>query len=102
MATVVKKARRSRRKKASPAKRNGRVFRFFNNNDGIVFPSWVVDHDSYRRWAKSDAFPDRGWISYLDGLFWVDLSMEQAKHNQIKGAYDTGLTLLAQRERSGR
>jgi Uma2 family endonuclease len=76
--------------------------RIVSNNGGIEFPSWVVDQDSYRRWAKSDAFPDRGDISYLDGLFWVDLSMEQVKHNQIKGEYEIGLTLLARRKKIGR
>ena len=39
--------------------------------------AWVVDLESFRRWARSDEFPRRGWFSYLHGELWVDLSMEQ-------------------------
>jgi Uma2 family endonuclease len=101
MATVVKKARRSRPKKAGRAHRNGLVYRIFNNSGGCQVPSWVVDHESYRRWAKSDDFPDRGWFSYLDGIFWADLSMEQLKHNKVKGQITAVLTLLVQTLASG-
>ena len=54
----------------------------------FLIPSWVVDHDSYRRWAKSDEFPERGRFSFLDGMIWVDLTMEDFfTHNQVKGGY---------------
>lgn len=75
MATAVRKSERGGRKSASSAQPNGMAFRIFNDNGGVRVPSWVVDHESYRRWAKSDDFPTRGWFSYLDGIFWADLSM---------------------------
>lgn len=53
-------------------------------NGNVLIPSWVKDLDSFRRWAFSDDFPERGRFSFLDGTLWVDLSMETAIHNQIK------------------
>jgi Uma2 family endonuclease len=75
--------------------------RIVSNNGRIEFPPWVVDQDSYRRWAKSDDFPERGDIFYLDGLFWVDLSMEEIKHNLIKGKYAATLTFVIDQADSG-
>jgi hypothetical protein len=45
-------------------------------NGNVHIPPWVTDHDSFRRWACSDDLPQRGQFFYLDGEFWVDLSME--------------------------
>lgn len=54
--------------------------------DEVSIPAWIHDLESYRRWAKSDDYPSRGWFSYLNGVVWVDLSMEQLfAHNQVKG-----------------
>src|SRR5688572_1595542 len=47
-------------------------------------PTWVQDLESFRRWTRSEEFPEQGNISYLGGLLWVDLSMERDAHNQIK------------------
>jgi len=53
--------------------------------EGVRIPGDIVDLESFRRWAMSDEFPERGWFSYLGGEIWVDLSMEQAfTHNQVK------------------
>src|SRR5262245_21044879 len=101
MSTGVRKNQRGMRMEASAPRHNGMVLRLFNNNGGVEVPPWVVDHDSYRRWAKSDAFPDRGWFSYLDGIFWADLSMEQIRHNFIKGTFAARLTLLTEEEETG-
>jgi Uma2 family endonuclease len=55
-------------------------------NGHIRIPGWVVDLDSFRRWARSEAFPEHGWLSFLDGELWVDLSREQIfSHNQVRG-----------------
>jgi Uma2 family endonuclease len=57
-------------------------------NGDIVIPDWVVDHPSYRRWAHSEAFPEVGRYSYIDGTIWVDLTMKQFfSHNQVKLEY---------------
>jgi hypothetical protein len=56
--------------------------------DRVRIPAWVVDLESFRRWARSDEFPDQGRISYLRGEVWVDLSMEQLfSHSQVKTEY---------------
>lgn len=48
-------------------------------------PDSVVDLDSFREWAKSDEFPERGRYSYLNGELWVDLMPEQLyTHNRVK------------------
>ena len=31
----------------------------------VQIPADVVDLESFRRWAKSDEFPEHGWFSYL-------------------------------------
>src|SRR5260370_20789057 len=51
----------------------------------VCIPAWVDDLESFRRWARSDEFPERGWFSHLNGEIWVDLSMEELfSHNQVK------------------
>lgn len=52
---------------------------------GVLIPGWVSDFASFRRWSLSDDFPDAGALAYLGDRLWVDLSMERAIHNQIKG-----------------
>jgi Uma2 family endonuclease len=70
------------------------AFKLFGSDRGVLVPTWIVDHASYRRWATSDDFPNTGWISYLDGLIWVDLNMERVIHNQIKTQIGAVLALL--------
>jgi Uma2 family endonuclease len=67
----------------------------------VRIPAWVVDLDSFRRWARSEEYPERGWFSHLNGELWVDLSMDRLAHNQIKGAIGTGLTLIVKENRLG-
>src|SRR5436190_10597481 len=56
--------------------------------DHITVPGWVVDLQSYRRWATSSDYPESGWVSFLDGTIFVDPHMEELlTHNQVKGAY---------------
>ena len=52
----------------------------------VRIPSNVLDLKSFRRWALSDAYPERGRVAWLDGEVWVDLQPEQVfSHNQVKG-----------------
>jgi Uma2 family endonuclease len=72
----------------------------------IVFPEQVripviTDLSAFRRWARSDSFPEHGWFSHLDGDLWVDLSMEELVHNLIKSCICTYVTLLANNEELG-
>jgi Uma2 family endonuclease len=51
----------------------------------VRIPMSVVDLESFRWWASSDAFPERGRFCYLDDELWVDLTMEDLfTHNQVK------------------
>ena len=43
----------------------------------VTVPSWVVDLESFRRWADADDFPEFGRICYLKGQVWIDMSKEQ-------------------------
>jgi Uma2 family endonuclease len=54
----------------------------------VRIPAWVNDLESFRRWARSDAYPERGWISFLGGEIWVDTCMEQLfSHNRVKTCF---------------
>ena len=46
----------------------------------------VTNHlADYRRWAESDQYPQRGSVSFLNGIIWVDTSMEELlTHNRVK------------------
>jgi Uma2 family endonuclease len=54
-------------------------------SDRLRIPGWVDDFSAFRRWIRSEHFPDHGWYSHLAGELWVDVSMEKVWHNQIKG-----------------
>ncbi len=66
-------------------------------------PGWIGDLESYRQWAHSDAYPQTGWISYLNGEIWVDMDMEELfTHNQVKWAYSGALFNVLQNNPLGR
>jgi Uma2 family endonuclease len=72
-------------------------------NEDIPIPAEVVDHESYRRWARSDDFPQQGRFAFLNGTIWVDLSMEKLySHNQIKHEYSMVLGTITKSDRRGR
>ncbi len=57
-------------------------------DETVRIPNWVKDHSSFRRWARSEEFPERGWVSFINGEVWVDMSPEELfTHNQVKGEY---------------
>jgi Uma2 family endonuclease len=68
---------------SKPARRSNIII-----EDRACIPAWVDDLESFRRWAHSDEFPERGSFSYLNGEIWVDLSMEELfSHNQVKAEF---------------
>lgn len=70
--------------------------------DQVRIPSWVNDLESFRRWSRTDEYPERGWVSFLDGEIWVDMSMEQLfTHNQVKTEFTAVLGSLIKREEMG-
>jgi Uma2 family endonuclease len=65
-------------------------------------PPDIVDLESFRRWARSDDFPEQGRFSYLRGEIWVDLSMEQLfTHNQVKKRFTVILDGLVEEGKLG-
>ncbi len=57
--------------------------------DHVEIPPWVIDLDSFRRWADSDDFPDWGRIDYIKGEVWVDMSKEQLfTHLAVKNEFN--------------
>ena len=60
----------------------------------VHIPPSVADLDTFRRWARSGDFPEKGRVCYLSGEVWVDMSKEQFTHNQVKGEIASVLTRL--------
>src|SRR5262249_10387895 len=86
---------------AGPLRRGGRMSTVVVA-DQVRIPSWVNDLESFRRWSQSDDYPERGWVSFLDGEIWVDTHMEQLfSHNQVKTCFTGTLWRLAQAEERG-
>src|SRR5262245_25884113 len=57
-------------------------------NDKVIrIPTWGGDLESFCRWACSEEYPAQGRFSYLNGELWMDLSMEEMNHNQLKGVF---------------
>jgi Uma2 family endonuclease len=72
-------------------------------NGEARIPGSVVDLESFRGWARSEEFPERGRFSYLAGELWVDLTMEQLyTHNQVKGEVAIAVGTLVKAARIGR
>src|SRR2546427_6594037 len=75
---------------------------FVYESDQVTVPSWVVDLDSFRRWADADDFPEFGRIWYLKGQVWIDMSKEQIfTHVLVKGEFNRSLGGLVKAEESG-
>jgi Uma2 family endonuclease len=72
-------------------------------DDTIRVPVDAADDlAAFRRWTKSDDYPDRGDYAFLNGDLWVDLSMETALHNQIKSLFAIVIGGMVLTARSGR
>src|SRR5262245_45189206 len=69
----------------------------------LIVPTSVVDIDSFRRWAHSPDFPERGNIWWLCGEVWADMSKEQIfSHVAVKGEVFRVLANLVKTEGRGR
>ena len=70
--------------------------------DQVSIPGWVVDLESFRRWAETDAFPKDGRIDYLNGRVTLDMSKEQVfTHVVVKNEFNYVLTGLSKKEQRG-
>src|SRR5262249_51713035 len=86
---------------AGPLRRGGRMSTVVVA-DQVRIPSWVNDLESFRRWSRSDDYPERGWVSFLDGEIWVDTYVEQLfSHNRVKTQLTIMLGNLVDREELG-
>jgi Uma2 family endonuclease len=86
----------ARHKAVAKIRPSGRLDICVNGNAFI--PAWVVDHDSYRRWARSSEFPEQGRFAFLNGTIWIDLTMEQLfSHNAVKTEFTAVLRSLVKK-----
>jgi Uma2 family endonuclease len=99
---LAKPRKKAASRRGANGHRNGARLGDIIINGSLHIPRWVVDHDSYRRWAFSDGFPTQGQFAFLDGEIWVDLSMETDFHNQIKSVITIVIGYLVLQERLGR
>ncbi len=66
-----------------------------NESEQVRIPQWVVDLESFRRWADAADFPEEGQIWYLKGEVWIDMSKEQIfTHLAVKREFFYVLTGL--------
>ena len=71
-------------------------------NGEVRIPPGIVDLASFRRWTHTADFPTRGRIDYIDGVIWVDLTMEQLySHNQVKTEITAVLVFLVRQTQQG-
>jgi Uma2 family endonuclease len=74
----------------------------YPHDEILRIPPWVVDHESFRRWARSEEFPEKARVYYLNGEVWVEMSKEQLfSHNQVKQAFNRTLGNLVTEEDFG-
>jgi len=93
-------ARRSKKPAAIKKNKSGMMIRIAGRLD---IPDWVQDHNSFRRWARSDACPEHASVAFLCGTLWVDPDMEQFYvHNQVKAEFTVTLLPLVKADSLGR
>jgi Uma2 family endonuclease len=65
------------------------------SDEEVRVPEWVVDLESFRRWADSDDFPEHGRIWFLKGEVWVDMSRAQLfRHLAVKNEFSRVISNL--------
>jgi Uma2 family endonuclease len=78
-------------------------FTFIADDQQVEIPEWVSNLEAFRHWARSDEFPERGRICYLNGEVWVDMSMEQVfTHNTVKSEFTAVLLPFVRAKKIGR
>ncbi len=68
----------------------------------LAIPSFVVDHASFRRWARSDDYPRHGRFAWLNGMIWMDFMVEQVfSHNTVKNEFIAALVRHVNKHKLG-
>jgi Uma2 family endonuclease len=63
------------------------MFTVLDQSRQVSVPDWVLDLESFRRWADADDLPEHCRIWYLKGEVWIDMSKEQIfSHALLKTA----------------
>src|SRR5262245_44786568 len=74
----------------------------WHESNKVSIPDWVVDLESFRRWADADDFPEHGHVWFLKGEVWVDMSKEQIfTHLLVKSEFNVVLGGLSRGEKRG-
>jgi Uma2 family endonuclease len=69
----------------------------------VRIPCWITDLESFRRWTRTEDYPERGRFSYLSGEIWIEMSPEDLyTHNQVKSEFGIVLGGLLKTDRRGR
>ena len=71
------------------------------NYGQIEVPFWVIDLQSFRRWAHSGELPEKLKVHFINGRVWIDIMGETFNHNQIKLAVTFTLSGLIQSSNAG-
>jgi Uma2 family endonuclease len=62
----------------------------------LFVPTSAMSVQGFRDWARSDAFPESGEVSFLNGQLYIDMSPEELhKHNKVKTAITSKLHSIA-------
>ena len=70
--------------------------------EGVRLPANLSTLEIFREWARSDRFPERGRIDWLEGEVTIDMSPEDLNtHGTPKSAIAAVLVFLIQRARRG-
>lgn len=75
---------------------------FIADGTRVYIPATVVDIESFRRWADTEEFPEKGNIWWLRGEVWADMSKEQIfTHVLLKGELFRVLANMVKEHRLG-
>ncbi len=96
---IDRSAPRIRARKTAPAPISGCPI---DLGHGIRIPPGIVDHESFRKWARSVELSRRARLAFYRGTVWVDADMERLyRHNRVKQAFNLGLGGLAVSQERG-
>jgi Uma2 family endonuclease len=68
----------------------------------VDVPDWVEGVGSFLHWAETDAFPPSGRVCYLKDRVWVDMTLQEMNHNQLKGVFGVVIGQLLSTLKLGR
>jgi Uma2 family endonuclease len=69
----------------------------------VSIPPGIMDHEAFRKWARSPECPQRGRFAFFHNQIWADVSMEQAyTHNVVKSEFAVVLTPMCRSQKVGR